>query len=82
MKADAEFAANLDFPQRPADECGDRADGDDLPQPAFEQRCCAKADLKRGRVDRDEPWIPCRALTGPVEYENCPKGGKKEPDYA
>ena len=46
--ADAELAADLDLAQRPGDEGADRADRDDLPEPALASGARAKPYLRSG----------------------------------
>ena len=55
--ADAELAADLDLAQRPGNEGRERADGDDLPEPALPERREGEAVGKVGGRDVDEPGI-------------------------
>ena len=48
MNADAELAADLDFPQRPGHEGAEGADRDDLPEAAFLERRSARPYFRSG----------------------------------
>jgi hypothetical protein len=70
--------ADLDLPERPGDKGPDGADGDDLPEPAFEQRRKRQTILEVRRRDIDLPEVPGRADGRPIDDEQRCRRSRKE----